>query len=134
MCGIFHDFPYDGWFAAGHQTSISPIQAADCPDGMAVSYLKCDGRRGPLRSVGYLLELLEMWIFVSSFVTNSSSHQQPSAAIGKPSARDSLVRHCDNLRLHCGKPLQWQLPQCFSHLCASMAIHSSVQILQGRWK
>ena len=80
MCGIFHDFPYDGWFAAGHQTSISPIQAADCPDGMAVSYLKCDGRRGPLRSVGYLLELLEMWIFVSSFVTNSSSHQQPSAS------------------------------------------------------
>lgn len=36
-------------------------QAADCPDGMAVSYLKCDGR------------------------------------------------HCDNLRLHCGKPLQWQV-------------------------
>ena len=36
----------------------------------------------------------------SPFIT----HPSRSAATPPP-----LVRHCDNLRLHCGKPLQWQV-------------------------
>ncbi|CAK9073279.1 unnamed protein product [Durusdinium trenchii] len=57
-----------GWISdnTGHRWfwnsgSAADDQVADCPDGMAVSYVECDGK------------------------------------------------HCDNLRFHCAKPLQWTL-------------------------